>query len=216
MKKFFKSLTAICLMAVLLLPALLLAGCTKNYTIKISIAEGENYGQILANQQEGISVIGNNVVEGGSKFEYYIKANNGYEISEIVIDGEVQELSNKQEVYKFFDDIKTNHTVAVKFAKVKYEVTLMCRTEDGTDYEEFEKILIEKDSALNLNSAKYGGEANKNWFYKFGNKNYYIYNDSQDVNAEVPAPYESNMFYVRSNRTIYTDKKASELPQIIA
>ena len=56
------------------------------------------------------------------------------------------------------------------------------------------------------------------WYYKKNNENYYLYNQSTDINApkenitaDNPEGNESNILFVKGNRKIYCDKTADEL-----
>lgn len=213
MKKIIKTISTICLVLLMAVPMFMLAGCSKNYTIEI-IVDGGNGG--VFKQKTELSVIGKNTVDGEEKFEYFISPNAGYEIESITIDGENVEVTNAAGMYKFFEDIKDNHTVVVKFKPVVCEITFMCRNDADTEWVKVTALnsAVDYGTCLNLNTARFGGQNNKIWF-KFNSKNQkvYIYNDNTDKDAAIPTGYDSNLIYVRSSKGIvlYTDLTVSEL-----
>lgn len=208
MKKFLKSISVICLMLVMALPITLLAGCTKNYTINVSIASGSEYGQVLANQEEGRSILGKNTVEEGTKFEYLVKAKENCEIESIVVDGKAIEITNKVAMYPVFEEVTGSHTVVVKFKRATVVVNLFAKNdEDQTVL--WKTIQVEYQSTLDFNAAEFGVPNNKDWKKGDGT---YLYNNSKDANAEIPSGYKSNKVTIRGEMSFYTDKKVSELP----
>jgi len=217
MKKFFKSLTMICFALLLVLP-LALVGCGRNYTIDIKIKEGEGFVYLKA--VNGDPIIGKNAVDKGDKFEYFIKPNNGYEISKIEIDGEEYDKSyQKTGAYLFFDNVKANHVVEVSFVITQRTVEFYCWSDTLGDYELYNSIDVNYGSIVDLNQDSYGGEDNVLWFVEdttSGSVTYkYLYNGSDDPTDSVPANFESNKIYVRANWKVFTTKTSAELDSIL-
>lgn len=129
MKKFIKSLSLICL-AILMVCPLMLAGCSKNYTVTVEKVGGGT-SQILSHATEGVNVVGNNTVEKGDKFEIAIKPENGYVIGEIYIDNEEYTETFTPTYHELYiDDIKADHKIKVVFEAIDRFVTFQC-LEDG-------------------------------------------------------------------------------------
>jgi len=219
MKKFFKSLSVICL-ALLIICPLALVGCDKNYTINISIASGcEEYGEVYKKGSESQKVLGKNAVDKGDKFEYHIAPDSGYEISKIVIDGkEFTEAYDKNGAYLSFENIKKNHSVVITFIAKKYTVEFHCKVSAGVyaKYDGLDALLVNRDAEINLNENKYGGQNNTLWFMQYQDVNgqpviKYLYNKSAEVSDPVPAGYSSNILRVRSNIILYCDLTADQL-----
>ncbi len=213
MKKFFKSLMSLTLALVLIIPVLLLAGCTKKYTVEVGIAEGDGF--VYLYQHEGQSVLGKNVVSEGEKFEFLIKPkNDGWEIESIIEDGVlVTEDYSKEGTYRSFVDIKKNHTVEVKFKKIEFTITLMCVDEDDASaFVVFDTVTVKYDEELDLNQTQYGGMNNKNWWYtNSNNQKIYLYNNQTDIDVEPAQGYASNILVVKKTRTLYSNKTAAQI-----
>ncbi|MBQ7466939.1 MAG: hypothetical protein IJS74_02575 [Clostridia bacterium] len=222
MKKLFKSILSLTIAFVLVLPLLVLAGCSKKYTITVAVKAGE--GQVLLQQQSmeagsSTSVVGKNSVAEGEKFEFLVSANAGYKIKSIKEDGVLVEADySKTKIYRSFVDVKANHKVEVEFEKYDYTVTIMCKNEAGTDYVQYGDILyVKSGDIVDFNANIYGGANNTNWFvYKPGSVKEYLFNGKSDVGAAADAGYEANIFAVRKNWTVYTDLKAAEIPAVEA
>ena len=220
MKKIIKSTLSLMLAFVLIIPVFLLTGCSKKYTINVKISAGE--GSVLLQQESMIagtskSVVGNNAVEEGAKFEFLIKPATGYEIKSIKEDGVLVETGyDKKGTYRSFVDVKANHKVEVEFQKEKFAVTFKCKdgSNNWVDYKVVENI--EYNSEINLNDAIYGGTGNKNWYKNVNGAITYFYNDNSDPNAAIPSYYtaDSNILVVKTNWTIYTTKTADEIPAV--
>ena len=217
MKKLFKSILSLSVAFVLVLPLLLLAGCSKKYTITVSINAGEGsvlLKQVSTDAGSSKSVVGKNSVAEGEKFEFLITPNTGYQIKSIKEDGVLVEGDyDKAGTYRSFANVKANHKVEVEFEKVEYTVTFMCK--NGSDeWETYTTVNVKYDEAINLNAAEFGGENNNNWYKTVNGNVVYLYNDNADPTASVPAYYtaDSNTLVVKQNWTIYTNKTAAEIP----
>ncbi len=212
MKKIFKSISIICLMLIMLCP-LALVGCDKHYTIDIDVVEGKGF--VYLKDVEGISVVGDNAVDAGEKFEYYIVPRAGYRISKIVVDGKEQTNYSDTGAYLNFEDVKEDHNVDVYFIKTNLVVTFYCVSASGS-FEVFKYVEVNDGGYVNLNETTNGGGVAL-WYRKDGTQNIYIYNHSTDINAskddiDVNSGLESNILYVRNvDAEIYCDKTADEL-----
>lgn len=217
MKKIIKSILSLSLALILVIPVLLLTGCTKKYTITVNIASGS--GVVLMQQEtmragSSKSVEGKNVVSEGEKFEFLIKPNTGWEIESITEDGVVvTDDYDKTGTYRSFTDVKKNHTVEVKFKKLNYIITLMCRDEDdASSFVLFDTVTVAYGEGLDLNQTQFGGDENKNWWYKDNNnQKIYLYNNKTDASAEIEQGYISNVLVVKKARTLYSDKSAAQI-----
>ena len=209
MKKFLKSLSLICLAIMLLCPTLL-AGCSMNYNIKIEIIGAENSGFVYLKDVEGVSVVGDNTVSSGEKFEYFVVPSTGYQIEKILVDGVPQEDFDVNETYLYFDNVKKDHDVKVYFEPKTYTVNFYCMG-DGGLFKPYSSVPVKYGSSLNLNLATYGGETAL-WFVMNGIDRIYIYNGSTNPEASIPENYEdSNLFFVYGNANIYCTKTEAEL-----
>ena len=210
MKKFFKSLSLICL-ALLIACPLMLAGCSKNFTINVSV-EGE--GMALLENVNSESVVGKNVVEKGEKFEIYIKPKTGYKIEKILIDGEEYKGYAASEHYYSFENVEDDHDIKIVFAADDVEVKLMCKS--GTSYALYDTVSIKFGSFIDLDN--YGGEGNKLWYKLIAGNREYAYNGQSEPDAEIADNHQSNMLVVRNvaGLTLYTDKTASELEDLLS
>ena len=209
MKKFFKSLSVICLALVLLFP-LALVGCDKNHTITIEIVQGQGNGFVFLKDVEGVSVTGENAVNEGDKFEYYVVPAEGYQIAKVLIDGVEQTGYDKDGTYFSFDKVEKSHKVHVYFEAKVCVVTFYC-VSAGNDFEVFKTVNINKGEQIDLNQASYGG-AKALWYYKDGNKNVYFFNGLTTVTETVPEGYEdSNILFVHGDGKVYCNKTAADL-----
>ena len=200
MKNLFKSLSVICLALVLLCP-LALVGCSKNYTINISIVEGSQGGYVYMKNINGVSVLGDNTVKSGDKFEYFVTPKDGYVISKILVDGKPQtDFDAEKGSYLYFEDVKKDHKVKVYFKAKTYVVSLYCKVSPaGGEFELFKTVDVEYGSALNLNN--YGGEQAL-WFVRENNVDTYLFDESDP---------DSNLLFVLDNVNVYCNKTAQDL-----
>lgn len=210
MKKVIKSLSIICL-ALLMICPLALVGCSKIYIITIEASAG---GNVYKKDYEGITVKGSNEVEKGEKFEYYVKANTGYEIESITIDGSLYtESYDKNQTYLSFENVDKDHSVTIVFKALPRTIILMCKNDSNSNYIQFgDPLTLNKGETIDFNN--YGGVGNKNWYKKIGNNNYYLYNDSTSASDDVPAGYVSNVISYSpgvGNIVVYTDLTETEV-----
>lgn len=205
MKKFIKSLSIFCLMIAVCLPVLCLAGCSKNYTISISIVSGK--GSVLQTQSESKSVVGKNTVKGDTKFEYLVKPAKHYEIDKIVVDGEEIEVTDKSGVYLYFDKVDADHSVDVTFKEQSYAVSLLCKKSGEEGFEVFKTLILAYGTNLNLGVNEYGGENNNLW---------YIMKTVDGVLSPVYTTETGNVVYVNGSMQIFTNKTRAELEEIIS
>lgn len=205
MKKFVKALSMFCLSLLMIVPVVAVAGCSKKYTISISI-EGKGIvckQGVLGADDKMVNLVGDNAVDGGSKLEYRVSPDEGYEIDKIIVDNQETTLTaeNKTDgVVLFFEDIDANHTVEVVFKKRTFTITLKCSS--GTEI--FKTISKEYLSVIDLNANEYGGDGNDFW---------YIINSS---GLQISATTEDNRLTIRKDLEIITDKTVDELNAIIA
>jgi len=215
MKKFIKTISTICLVLLMAVPMMLLAGCSKNYTIEI-IVDGGN-GGVFKHKTE-VSVIGKNTVEGDEKFEYSISPYTGNEIESIFIDGVKQEVTSPSGMWLYFDNITENHTVVVKFKPIECTVLFMCRNDADTDYIEFKRISVNYNANIHNYIEQYGGANNKLWYTLSGEDKIYTYNGSKNLNDPLPSDSVANTFYIGSvgTTTLYTDMTKTQLEALIS
>lgn len=219
MKKYFKGLALACLAIIMFCP-LIFAGCSKNYTIKISIASGE--GQVYKKDVNGISVLGNNTVKKGEKFEFFIEPASGYIISKIVIDGEEYDKSFTQDgCYLSFEDVDRNHNVEITFAFEEWTLNFMCLDDTTGTQVLYKQVSVTINSAVNLNNAEYGGENNKLWYtidttQGAETRVVYLCNGKSDPDQEADAGYEVNMLFVRMNNLeVYSTLTKTQLDELL-
>lgn len=201
MKKFIKSLTMLCFALVLCVPMFMLAGCTKNYTITISVEAGKGsvYKAKEDNGQENL--LGKNTVKGGEKFEYYVVPATGYEIEKVVVDGEEVEITNDSGTYFYIEEVDKNHIIQAYFREKNYTITFQCS--DGNEF--FLQKNCKFNSTIDLNAKEFGGNDNDFW---------YVIN-SKNERETIRTKY-NNKIYVSGALTIKTSKTKAELDAIIA
>lgn len=201
MKKIIKSLTMLCFALVLCVPMFMLAGCTKNYTITVSVEAGKGsvYKAKEDNGQENL--LGKNTVRGGEKFEYYVVPATGYEIDKVVVDGEEVEITNITGTYFYIEEVDKNHTIQAYFKEKIYTVTFQCS--DGNEL--FLQKNYKFNSIIDFNAKEFGGNNNDFW---------YVVN-SKNVQISIKTEY-NNRISVSGALTIKTSKTKAELDAIIA
>ncbi len=214
MKKFVKTLFAICLCFVAVSPVFL-AGCAKTFKINVEV---EGNGFVYKAKVEGVSIVGTNTAKKGSTFEYFVSPKTGYIIDKVIIDGtEYTEEYNREKAYFSFKDVNANHTVKVIFAAGYNTITLKCKTEDNV-YEVYKTLSVLTEDTIDFNEEMFGGVNNKFWFKMEKGKAYYLYNDSQDFNVEPTDPnYEKNIVHVYGGAMeFYTNLTRTDLDQLAA
>lgn len=204
MKKFFKGLLMLSLLLVLALPVLFV-GCTKEPTIKISIAQGSGNVYKSGTGMSDDSSVAESVVGNKNKynkdgvFEMTISPARGYYISDVIVDGE--SLGEQADNFKYrFDDGKS-HSVKVYFSIREWTITIMCI--DG----EYQSVKIKHGETLNLNDNTYGGpNSGANWYIMDGSSRFYL--------SEAPNP--NVITNVSNNLRIYTELTRQRLAAIIS
>lgn len=165
MKKFIKSLSFLCLALVMVVPMFALAGCSKKWTVKVSIESGQ--GVVMKKvkvDSDAESYVGKNTVEEGSKFEYLVSPATGYEIDKILVNDEEIEILNKEGFYPVIESVEKNYTIKVYFKVKKVQVIFACN--NGSDI--IKTATLDYGTTINLNDAKFGGENNDLWFVLIG------------------------------------------------
>lgn len=201
MKKIIKSLTMLCLALVLCVPMFMLAGCTKNYTITISIEAGKGtvYKKVLEDKDQK-PLVGKNTVKGGEKFEYLVSPSSGYEIEKVVVNGEEVEITNVGGTYFYIKEVDKNYTIEVYFKEEVYTVTFQCS--DGTE------LFLQKNykygSTIDFNAKEFGGNNNDFWYVI----------DSENRSVSIKESH-NNRLTVGRDLTIRTSKTKAELEAFI-
>lgn len=165
MKKFIKSISFLCLALVMLVPMFALAGCSKKWTVTVSIEAGQ--GVVMKKVKvdtDAKSYVGKNTVEEGSKFEYLVSPATGYEIEKILVNNEEIDILDKDGFYPCIESVEKNITIKVYFKVKKVQVIFACN--NGNDI--IKATRLDYGSTINLNDAKFGGENNDFWFYLVG------------------------------------------------
>ena len=216
MKRILKSLSVVCLLMVLVLP-LALVGCAKNYTITIQIVNSDlNSGTVYLKDVNGTPVVGATAVESGEKFEYFVKPVDGYEIKEVLVDGEAQEGYNVNGAYFYLEKVNKNHTIKVSFVRKEFTVTFYYIGAGGANAV-LRTVPVKYGDFIDLNTAEYGGVDNRLWFVKEGNKQVYVFNNSTDQEVSKDnligniEGKESNHIFVYANMNVYCAENADTL-----
>lgn len=153
MKKFIKSISMFCLALVMLVPAFALAGCSKKYTITVSVESGE--GVVLKQSiidTDGKNYVGKNTVEEGEKFEYFVRPSTFYEIDKVVVNGEEIEVTDRAGFYPVIESVEKNYTIKVYFKIKKVTVKFAC--ESGID--EIATVKYDANASINLGAEMFG------------------------------------------------------------
>ncbi len=165
MKKFIKSISFLCLALVMIVPMFALAGCSKKWTVRVSIESGQGVVmKKVKTDADAESYVGKNTVEEGSKFEYLVSPATGYEIDKILVNDEEIEILNKEGFYPVIESVEKNYTIKVYFKVKKVQVIFACN--NGNDI--IKTATLDYGTVINLNDAKYGGENNDLWFVLIG------------------------------------------------
>lgn len=202
MKKFIKSLTMLCFALVLCVPMFMLAGCTKNYTITISVEAGNGtvYKKVLEDKDKK-NLVGKNTVRGGEKFEYLVSPSSGYEIEKVVVNGEEVEITNVGGTYFYIKEVDKNYTIEVYFKEKIYTVTFQCS--DGNEL--FLQKNYKFNSIIDFNAKEFGGNNNDFWCVI----------DSNNHSVSIKESH-NNKLAVGRDLIIKTSKTKAELDAIIA
>lgn len=178
MKKVLKSLSlAFVFLALAVVP--LLAGCSKTYTVNVTITGGNQNGGFVT-YNGGISVYGKTAVEEGEDFIFTISPKDGYYIHEIKIDGEVYNSSYNKAGYTLtLDDVSANREVNITFAPTDgFTVTLYaCEYNEGGQnmgFKKYKEYTVKYAEKLTL--EEYGEDVDNIFYYvrKSDNENVFI------------------------------------------
>ena len=191
MKSFLKSILCLTLICLMFVPLFMFSGCTRNYTISVNIIGGE--GDVLLKQTSMVagtskSVVGNNVVSQGEKFEFLISPKTGWQIKSIKEDDvAVSEEYDRSGAYRCFVEVKASHKVEIEFEKVEYTITFKCK--DGENFVDYTVLTKQYNDEIDLNGEVFGGQNNKNWYKIVNSEVVYLYNDNSDPDAEIPSSF---------------------------
>lgn len=206
MKKVLKSLSlAFVFLALAVVP--LLVGCSKTYTVTVSVTGGNQNGGFVT-YRGGISVYGKTAVDEGEDFVFTISPKDGYYIHEIKIDNKVYDKSfNKNGYTLTLEKVSSNREVNVTFAPTNgYEITLYCceYNEGGQNtglvkYKTYNVLYAEK-----LDLSEFGDNIDDVFYYnrKADNQNIFI-----DTTEGID---------IYGNINIFTLKSKADLDQMIA
>lgn len=201
MKKFIKSLTMLCFALVLCVPMFMLAGCTKNYTITVSVEAGKGFVYKAKEDNGQKNLLGKNTVKGGEKFEYFVYPATGYEIDKIVVNGEEIEVTDTLKIYPYIEKVDKNYIIEVYFKEMICTVTFQCS--DGNEL--FLQKNYKFNSIIDFNAKEFGGNNNDFWYVI----------DSENHNISIKESH-NNRLTVGRDLTIRTSKTKAELDAIIA
>lgn len=160
MKKIVKIVSSLCLCLVIV-SAVLFAGCSKSFNVNVSYSAGGSvYALGTAND-----VKGDNEVEKGKSFQCAIRADSGYYISKVVVNGVAVDMSdwadeddNKTDGYitkhdLSVSDIQEDKTIVVTFALKELNLTFRFTGGSNVVYENIPYgtafVLFNKDLTTN-------------------------------------------------------------------
>ncbi len=95
---------------------------TTNHTIDVTFKKIEFIIIASCDNNGTISPQGNITVEYGDNLQFQITPNIGYEVNEILVDGNSTDSTNSFTFYNITD----NHTIAVTFKKIEFIITASC------------------------------------------------------------------------------------------
>lgn len=156
MKKLKYILSAFVIMMAALVPALMLVGCKKHYTVTVTIGEGVGHGNVYKVDalKERVSLLGKNDLEEGSKFDYSVTPFTGYKIKYIKVDGTEIDFDISTDtgdegygISRPSLKVKSNHTIEVGFEKREFELTFA--------YDGQESHVLEHNGQIFKLSGKY-------------------------------------------------------------
>ncbi|MBQ8468596.1 MAG: hypothetical protein IJ542_02440 [Clostridia bacterium] len=225
MKKLKYILTSFVLALVLIVPALALVGCAKHFKISISIAAG--VGDVTTvNQLTHVkkSLVGTNDVEEGSKFEYSVVPQTGYEIDYIKVDGNTLEKGTDYSISDLSVDktygiarlllsesVNADHTIVVAF-KLREYYLISYEYYDAT--EEVYKPLLKADGSVYTKTVE-RDEENRYTFDTTGYNAFgmrYLDHELSKEGSPVYTAVEDNAATPIGYDTVYrTDKTEAEL-----
>lgn len=212
MKKIAKAFSLVFVMlALCVMP--LLAGCSRTYTVDISITGGNQNGGwvIVSGSSSGESAYGKTAVDEGDNFSARIAPMDGYYISAISVNGD-----NYDKVYDigghtlFIENVQEDTNVVVTFAKYEYTVTLMASTfnqaHEFTGWAEYTGYTCKAFRGEFINLEEFGEG-------KTGDGAFYLYNS---IGAKVYVNPNSDGIQVNSgNIVLYTEYTVAELDELI-
>lgn len=204
MKK-FKYIILSLVFCLALCPLFTLVGCTKQFTINITIAEG--LGSVkrvnsLTHISSAEDLVGENEVKEGENFEYAVAPVEHYHIKYIKVDGKNIEFTvDKDGIARpVFLNIKGNHSVVIGFERNTYSITYYYY--DGADY----KPLMAGESIYKT-SVVYESNVSIAGIKDFG--------FTRDKEGTIQFTPTSDTFFVNSDTTLYTTKSLEELKTLL-
>ena len=202
MKKGFKSFAIVLLLSFMFV-APILAGCSKTCIVEVAVKAGN--GDVRYNKQ---SLVGKNAVAEGSQFRFVITPDTGYEIAEIVIDGEEYTRSYKRSGTEItLDKITKDAKIEVAFRLKTYTVTVKCSDVRGGQFYGF--VDYRTYSVLHgqrLDLSAFGENVVDVFFY----------NKQLADGTQVRQAINTSVgILVNTDFTVYTDKTATELNSMI-
>ena len=213
MKKSFKSFALVFLLAIVAVMPLL-AGCSKTFTVDVSITGGNQNGGYVTHNS-GYSVYGKNAIDEGENFVFTISSKGGYYISDIKVDG--VSLVKDYNIYNYefsLSNVRKDTSVEVTFEKDSFVVELFCTKESTPGFDAgFEAEPYKLYSVLYGDTFKglleFGVSTNV-FFYYNADTNAPVYiNTLQGINIWTTGKHGSAF-------VIYTNKTAAELDALLA
>jgi hypothetical protein len=210
----------------------LLSGCTKHYTISVSVV-GEANGTVVTVDsvaQTRKSLLGDNDVEGGTMFEYSAVPNDShYQVEYIKVDGtEVYNVawgdSNKYKPFEedgktgiirpMIDNVSANHTVEVAFGVKSYTLSFYYNdSEDETPHYVLLTVVQDGQSATPYTiTQKYNTVWTLEGFDAMEFRGIYVNDDYTFVTGAIADenPITGSYAFV-ANRALITNKSKDEL-----
>ena len=192
MKKFFKVFSSICLVMVVSF-AVLFAGCAKKYTVNVQATDG---GVVLKRAIQSKSMIGNHEVEEGQDFEIAIRADDGFCITKVTVNGKAQDMSSWD---RNTEGDLVSHTLVVKNITQNTKIIVTFGNRQGTltfkfaddssvafSIPQYKTFTLPTSTFFYTNSAK--TDNYKVTIYNLKTKSAYLFVDnSADVSATTTA-----------------------------
>lgn len=192
---------------------LVLVGCSKNYTVNIEVSTAG--GSVFLKDEDGKVIIGRNTIKKGEKFEFFVKPVNGYQIENVVIDGEEQPHNYDVDgAYFNIEKVDKNQTVEVSFTAKYWTVTFEYL--DGGIYKPYATRKVKHQSALDLSNDELKIDGAHWYAVLSGNKKYYLEN-GEDSYEKKPTlngfiPY---VFFISRDIEIRTDLSLEQLTALL-